>query len=114
VEPGGGRLRPLEDLRNRPRSGGRGKAKAAGLSLGNKKSSYRHKLLREFQPTEREAGRPSIRSIDRVTRSGIRTGSGEHELDAIVYATGFDALTGSILALNATGRSRGALADAWS
>ncbi|HET7018138.1 MAG TPA: NAD(P)/FAD-dependent oxidoreductase [Streptosporangiaceae bacterium] len=52
--------------------------------------------------------------IERLTRSGIRTGSGEHELDAIVYATGFDALTGSILALNATGRSRRSLTDAWS
>jgi cation diffusion facilitator CzcD-associated flavoprotein CzcO len=52
--------------------------------------------------------------IDRITPAGIRTRSGEHELDAIVYATGFDALTGSILALNALGRSRRPLADAWS
>ncbi len=52
--------------------------------------------------------------IDRFTPAGIRTRSAEHELDAIIYATGFDALTGSILALNATGRSSVSLADSWS
>jgi cation diffusion facilitator CzcD-associated flavoprotein CzcO len=52
--------------------------------------------------------------IDRITRAGISTRSGEHELDVIVYATGFDALTGSILRLNAAGRARRTLADAWS
>ncbi len=51
--------------------------------------------------------------IDRITQAGIQTRSAEHELDVIVYATGFDALTGSILALNPTGRSR-SLSDAWS
>jgi cation diffusion facilitator CzcD-associated flavoprotein CzcO len=52
--------------------------------------------------------------IESITPAGIRTSSGEHELDVIVYATGFDALTGSILALNASGRDRRTLADAWS
>ena len=33
--------------------------------------------------------------IEQITPGGIRTRSAEHPLDVIVYATGFDALTGS-------------------
>ncbi len=51
--------------------------------------------------------------IERITPAGIRTRSGEHPLDVIVYATGFDALTGSITRLNVTGRDGERLDDAW-
>jgi cation diffusion facilitator CzcD-associated flavoprotein CzcO len=51
--------------------------------------------------------------IERITPAGIRTSSGEHPLDVIVYATGFDALTGSLTRLNVTGRDGLALAEAW-
>ncbi len=33
--------------------------------------------------------------IERVTPTGIQTAAGHHELDLIVYATGFDAITGA-------------------
>ena len=46
--------------------------------------------------------------------TGIRTRSGPHPLDAIVWATGFDALTGAITALNVQGRGSELLAGAWS
>jgi cation diffusion facilitator CzcD-associated flavoprotein CzcO len=32
--------------------------------------------------------------IERITAAGVRTSAGEHALDMIVYATGFDAITG--------------------
>jgi cation diffusion facilitator CzcD-associated flavoprotein CzcO len=52
--------------------------------------------------------------IEAITRKGIRLKSGaEHELDVIVFATGFDAMTGSLLKLNITGRSGLPLAEAW-
>jgi cation diffusion facilitator CzcD-associated flavoprotein CzcO len=51
--------------------------------------------------------------IQEITPAGIRTSDGEHELDVIVYATGFDALTGPLLALGVRGRDGLALADAW-
>jgi cyclohexanone monooxygenase len=51
--------------------------------------------------------------IEQVTAGGIRTRSAEHPLDVIVYATGFDALTGSIERLNITGRDGDRLEDAW-
>jgi cyclohexanone monooxygenase len=50
--------------------------------------------------------------IERLTAAGIRTRSAEHPLDVIVFATGFDALTGAILKIDITGRNE-RLADAW-
>ncbi len=48
-----------------------------------------------------------------VTEKGIRTTKQEYELDIIVFATGFDALTGPLLKLNLTGSDGYALKDAW-
>ena len=49
-----------------------------------------------------------------ITEKGIRTSEREHELDIIVFATGFDAMTGSLLNLNITGDGGLKLKDAWS
>jgi cyclohexanone monooxygenase len=51
--------------------------------------------------------------IEQITPGGIRTRSGAHPLDVIVYATGFDALTGSIERLRIEGRDGDRLEDAW-
>ncbi len=51
--------------------------------------------------------------IEAITPRGIRTASAEHELDVIVYATGFDALTGALTRLGVRGRGGTALPDAW-
>ena len=51
--------------------------------------------------------------IERIIATGIRTTTAEHPLDVIVYATGFDALTGSLLRLNIAGRDGDRLEDAW-
>ncbi len=52
--------------------------------------------------------------IEAITPKGIRLKSGaEHELDIIVFATGFDAMTGALLKLNITGRDGLTLAKAW-
>ena len=52
--------------------------------------------------------------IVEITPTGIRLQSGaEYELDVIVFATGFDAMTGALLSLNITGRDGMKLQDAW-
>jgi cation diffusion facilitator CzcD-associated flavoprotein CzcO len=51
--------------------------------------------------------------IVEVTPTGIRTETGHHELDVIVFATGFDAVTGPLLRLNITGRGGIRLRDEW-
>jgi cyclohexanone monooxygenase len=47
-----------------------------------------------------------------LTPAGLRTRSREYELDVIVFATGFDAITGAILKVDIVGPG-GRLADAW-
>jgi cyclohexanone monooxygenase len=38
--------------------------------------------------------------ISEITAHGVRAGNSEYELDAIVFATGFDAMTGTLLAID--------------
>lgn len=52
-------------------------------------------------------------AIEEVTAPGIRTTSGEYEFDVIVYATGFDAMTGALMRMNITGREGERLAEKW-
>ena len=49
-----------------------------------------------------------------VTEKGIRTSEKEYEVDAIVYATGFDAMTGSLTGVDIRGRDGASLREAWS
>jgi cyclohexanone monooxygenase len=52
--------------------------------------------------------------IERVTRKGIETRSGSFDLDVIVLAIGFDAMTGALLRIDITARSGVKLRDRWS
>lgn len=51
--------------------------------------------------------------IVRFTKTGIETRSGTRELDMVIFATGFDALTGSLLRPRIVGRDRMTLAEKW-
>jgi cyclohexanone monooxygenase len=51
--------------------------------------------------------------IARFTSAGIRTSDEEFPLDIVVFATGFDAITGPLLKLNLVGRADRTLQDAW-
>jgi len=51
--------------------------------------------------------------IEAITPAGIRTTAGEHALDVIVFATGFDAMTGALNRIDVRGRDGVALRDAW-
>ncbi len=51
--------------------------------------------------------------IERLTRRGLRAGGEEYELDAIVFATGFDAMTGALLRIDIRGVGGRTLADKW-
>jgi cyclohexanone monooxygenase len=51
--------------------------------------------------------------IECVTPTGIRTVDGDHPLDAIVFATGFDAMTGAILRVDIRGRGGRSLRADW-
>ena len=51
--------------------------------------------------------------IVEITEKGIRTDSGETELDILIFATGYDALTGALLAFDVIGRDGATLKDKW-
>jgi len=51
--------------------------------------------------------------IREVTPTGIRTKDQTYELDVIVYATGFDAMTGALSRIDIRGRDGTSLADFW-
>ena len=55
--------------------------------------------------------------IERITADGIRTegksGRREHALDIIVFATGFDAMTGPLLKMDIRGRAGRSLREDW-
>ncbi|KRF11015.1 flavin-containing monooxygenase [Nocardioides sp. Soil796] len=51
--------------------------------------------------------------IEEITPRGVRTADGEYELDILVLATGFDAVSGSLTRLNVTGVDGLDLRDKW-
>ncbi len=65
--------------------------------------------------------RPNVKLVNlrrdpiiEITPEGVRTESGLHELDALVYATGFDALTGALTSIDIIGREGNTVREAWS
>jgi cation diffusion facilitator CzcD-associated flavoprotein CzcO/acetyl esterase/lipase len=63
---------------------------------------------------------PHVRLVDlrkhpivSITESGIETADGAYGFDAIVYATGFDAMTGPIVAVDITGRDGLTMREKW-
>ncbi len=64
--------------------------------------------------------RPNVTLVDiarapikEITHAGLVTGGREYELDAIVFATGYDAVTGPLMKMDIRGRGGLLLRDAW-
>jgi len=51
--------------------------------------------------------------IQEITPTGLRTTAAEYELDALIFATGFDAMTGSMTRMNITGIGGVDLREKW-
>jgi cation diffusion facilitator CzcD-associated flavoprotein CzcO len=56
----------------------------------------------------------SDEAIKRITPTGIKTTAAEYEFDLIIYATGFDAVTGSFDRIDIRGEGGQTLKDKWS
>ncbi|OHV40338.1 cyclohexanone monooxygenase [Parafrankia colletiae] len=52
-------------------------------------------------------------AIEEITPTGIRTAQGSYDLDVILFATGFDALTGALSRIDVRGRGGALLGDLW-
>ena len=64
--------------------------------------------------------RPNVHLVDclsdpivEITERGVRTRSGEVELDVLILATGYDGLTGALLAFDVVGRDGRTVEDKW-
>ena len=64
--------------------------------------------------------RPNVRLVDisnggieAITATGVRAGDEDHALDAIVFATGFDAMTGALARIRFEGVGGRTLTEAW-
>jgi cyclohexanone monooxygenase len=64
--------------------------------------------------------RPNVRLVDvsttpieKITPRGLCVDGVEYEVDCIVFATGFDAMTGALLSIDIQGRDGRTLADKW-
>jgi cyclohexanone monooxygenase len=55
----------------------------------------------------------SAAPIERITPKGVRVAGRDYEVDAIVFATGFDAMTGALLKIDIRGRGGVALKEEW-
>ena len=51
--------------------------------------------------------------IEEITANGVRAGGKEYEIDALVLATGFDAMTGSVARIDIQGRDGRTLNQKW-
>jgi cyclohexanone monooxygenase len=51
--------------------------------------------------------------IEEITPTGLRTAMQSYDVDVLVFATGFDAMTGPLLRMNVTGRGGLSLKDKW-
>jgi cation diffusion facilitator CzcD-associated flavoprotein CzcO len=51
--------------------------------------------------------------LTEITEKGVRTSEQEYEVDTIVFATGFDAMTGALSRIDIRGRDGVALAEKW-
>ena len=94
-----------QDRRDREGSGD-GEAAAAGQSSDRHQAHLRrHRLLRDVQPRQCDAGRCQANPIedDHGERPAQRR-QGSYEVDALVLATGFDAMTGAVAKIDIRGR----------
>ncbi|HKV54487.1 MAG TPA: NAD(P)/FAD-dependent oxidoreductase [Candidatus Binataceae bacterium] len=51
--------------------------------------------------------------IERITPTGLKTRDKEYEFDVIIYATGFDAITGSVTRIDIRGEGGQTIKDKW-
>ena len=105
IEPPGQRHRCRFRARQDPRDGAQsGSGRAAGAEEPSDRHQAhlrRYRLLRHVQPTTTSRWLMSRTTpITEITANGVRARRAEYAFDAIVFATGFDAMTGALLSID--------------
>ncbi|MFD4194112.1 flavin-containing monooxygenase [Amycolatopsis thermoflava] len=103
---------PLEDRRDRRGPGDRAQAHA-DRSL-RQAAAVQRGVLRDLQPGQSRVGLHQGEPDHRDHPGGVRTADGiEHELDILVFATGFDAVGGNYRAMDLRGRGGRHINEHW-
>jgi cyclohexanone monooxygenase len=84
-----------------------------GLPLGTKRLCSGTNYYETFNRSNVTLVDLKAHPIDRIVPRGVRTTEGEYDLDVLVYATGFDAMTGALNRLNPLGRGGRSLREYW-
>ena len=85
-----------------------------GFPFGTRRPSVDSGYFATFNRANVDLVDISETPIEAITRRGIRTTAAELAFDVIIYATGFDAFTGSLLRPEITGRGGVTLREKWS
>jgi cation diffusion facilitator CzcD-associated flavoprotein CzcO len=84
-----------------------------GYPLGTKRPSLESGYYAAFNRDDVELVDVREDPVVEVVAEGIRTTSGLHEVDTIIFATGFDTLTGAISRIELRGRDGLLLSQKW-
>ena len=82
-------------------------------SIFAKRPPLGHYYFETFNKPHVELVNVKNNPIQEITEKGIRTGTDEYEFDLIIYAIGFDAVTGAISKIDLRGRNNENLGDLW-
>ncbi|HVW32029.1 MAG TPA: NAD(P)/FAD-dependent oxidoreductase [Acidimicrobiia bacterium] len=84
-----------------------------GYPFGAKRPPLEHGYLEAFNRPNVTLVDISRDPIEGITPDGVRTGSAEHPCDVLIFAMGFDASTGSVLAIDVQGHGGATLSKKW-
>ena len=89
------------------------KLAAKGYPIGTKRICVDSGYFETYNRDNVELVDIKATPIQRITANGLSTSAREYELDAIVFATGFDAMTGTLFNIDIQGRAGTRLKDKW-
>ena len=81
--------------------------------IGVKRLCLDENYLETFNEDHVELVNARATPVEKITKKGIQCGGREYAVDVIVFATGFDAMTGAIARIDITGRDGQKLRDKW-
>ena len=84
-----------------------------GLAFGTRRPSVDSGYFAAFNRENVALVDISDTPIEAITQAGIKAGGAEYPFDVIIYATGFDAFTGSLLKPDIVGRGGVSLRQKW-
>jgi cyclohexanone monooxygenase len=84
-----------------------------GYAFGTKRLCLDHGYYSTFNRPNVALVDLSSTAIERITQNGIHTSDRSYDLDSIVFATGFDSMTGALLAMDIRGKSGVSLREKW-